>query len=412
MVGKIKFPKRTIRKAPLAGKTILLRTDYNVPMSNGKITDDFRIRASLPTIDNLLKQGCKIVIVSHLGRPDGKPDPKYSLEPAAKRLSELIGRNVTFVEHTVGIKVKTAVKRAPKNSVVMLENVRFYPEEEQNDAQFAKSLAEDSGAQYFVQDCFGVAHRSHASIVAVTQYLPSVAGLLLEKEYVNIVGAMKKPRRPLLAILGGAKVSDKLQIVDELVRVADQVVIGGAMANTILADRGHSLGKSKIETDQTEAIKEINQTVIKKVGDKFKDNFLVLPTDLAVAKSIDEKAARKSVSLEEVAEDDIALDIGDKSIERISQAVARAQTIIWNGTLGMAELPNFAHGSARTALEIAQQKDTVSIIGGGDTADFVLHWDARQGGSFTHVSTGGGASLDLMAGQKLPGIECLLDDRR
>lgn len=206
--------------------------------------------------------------------------------------------------------------------------------------------------------------------------------------------------------------SDKLQIVDELVKVADQVVIGGAMANTILAETGQNLGKSKLETDQAEAIDEINQAVVKKVGPKFKDNFLVLPIDVAVAKTVDEKADRRSIMLDEIADDDIALDIGDQSIERIAQAVSRAQTIIWNGTLGMAELPNFAHGSARTALEIAQQKDTVSIIGGGDTADFVLHWDARQGGSFTHVSTGGGASLDLMAGKKLPGIECLLDDRR
>lgn len=411
-VGKIKFHKRTIRKAPVAGKTILLRTDYNVPMTDGKIDDDFRIRASLPTIESLLAQGCKLVIVSHLGRPDGKPDKQYSLEPVAKHLSKLTGRDVRFIEHTVGIKVKTAVKQAPKNSIVMLENVRFHPEEEQNDARFARSLAQDSGAEYFVQDCFGVAHRAHASVVAIAQYLPSVAGLLLESEYVNIVSAMKKPRRPLLAILGGAKVSDKLQIVDELVSVADQVVIGGAMANTLLAERGYRLGKSKVETDQSEAIKEIDQAVASKVGEKFKDNFLVLPIDVAVAKSIDDKAERRSIDIADIADDDIALDIGDQSIERIAQAINRAQTIIWNGTLGMAELPNFAHGSARTALEIAQQKDTMSIIGGGDTADFVLHWDARQGGSFSHVSTGGGASLDLMAGEKLPGIECLLDDKR
>ena len=411
-MGKIKFQKRTIRKAPVAGKTVLVRSDFNVPMTDGKIDDDFRLRASLPTIEKLLAEGCKVVIIAHLGRPDGKPNVEYSLAPVASRLGQLLQRDVRFVDKTIGPEVRAGVKTAPQSSVILLENLRFYPGEEANDLQFAKSIAKDTAAEYFVQDGFGIVHRAHASTDAITQCLPSVAGLLLEKEYVNILSAMKRPRRPLLAMLGGAKVSDKLQIVDELVQVADQMVIGGAMANTILAERGQNMGKSKVEADQAAAINEIDQAVIKKVGPDLKDNFLILPTDVAVAKSIDAKSKRRSVKLSDIADDDIALDIGDQSIERLAKAIERAQTIIWNGTFGMAELDNFAHGSARAALEIAQGVDKTSIIGGGDTADFVLHWDARQGGSFTHVSTGGGASLDLMAGEKLPGIEALLDDKR
>lgn len=406
-VGKLH--KRTVRKAPLAGKIVLLRTDYNVPMRDGKITDDFRIRASLDTIKHLLRDHCKIVIISHLGRPDGKRDPVFSLEPVAQRLAELLGREVRFVNDSVGHKVKMAVKTAPASSVTLLENLRYYPEEEANDEAFAYQLAHDTGAEYFVQDAFGAAHRAHASTDAITRQLPSVAGLLLEREYVTITSAMQSPKRPLLAILGGAKVSDKIPVIKALTKVADQIVIGGAMANTFLAYNGYKLGKSKVEEGQQEVIKDIYDNISRKVSPKFRDNFLVLPTDLAVATKIDESAERRTVAVDQVGEDDIALDIGEQSIERMVAAIERSQTVIWNGTLGMAELPEFAHGSARAALALAQGDDTMSIIGGGDTADFVLNWDSRQGGSFTHVSTGGGASLELMAGKKLPGVESLLD---
>lgn len=409
MVGDKIFHKRSMRKAPLKGKTVLVRADYNVPMGGGKIEDDFRIRSSLPTIERLLADNCKVVIISHLGRPDGERNMTYSMEPVAQRLAELLRRDVRFVDDCVGDKVKMAIKRAPTNSVTVLENLRFHPEEEANDEVFAKKLAQDSGADYFVQDGFGVVHRAHASTAAITQFIPSVAGLLLEREYERIVSAMTRPARPLVALLGGAKVSDKIQIINRLVKIADQIIVGGAMANTFLAYNGKHVGKSKVETDQNQVIENIYDVIDKKVSHKFRDNFLVLPTDVAVAKDTDGKSVRRTVGVNEVAGDDIILDIGDKSIERMVAALDRAQTVIWNGTLGMAELPEFAHGSARAALELAQSPSTVSIIGGGDTADFVLHWDGNDGKSFTHVSTGGGASLELMSGKKLPGIEALLD---
>ena len=403
------FFKQTINSVPLHGETVLLRADYNVPLkSDGTIDDDFRIRMSLPTVKKLLAMNCKVVIISHLGRPEGR-DEKFSLEPVALRLSELLGEPVRFVNATVGDKVKMAVKRAPKRSVVMLENLRFDPREEANDEGFARELAKDSGARYFVQDGFGVVHRAHASTSAITLQLPGVAGLLLEREYTTITQAMKTPKRPLVAVMGGAKVADKIKVIDELIKVADKVVISGAMANTFLANKGLAMGKSRLEPDEAATIAAIYEAARKKVGDEKVDEFIVLPTDLAVAHAFAADQPRRIVKVNEVQADDMALDIGDESIEALVNLVTTAKTVIWNGTLGMAEFPNFAHGSARLALALATNSDITSIIGGGDTADFVLKWDARGGGSFTHVSTGGGASLDLMAGEKLPDIESLLD---
>lgn len=404
-----KFPKRVMRKASLQGKTVLVRTDYNVPLEDGVITDDYRIRASVPTITKLLEYGCKIVIISHLGRPKGPESTEYSLEPAALRLSELIGTPVRFVDDCVGAKVKMAIKRAPGRSVTVLENLRFYPEEKANDPKFAARLASDSGAAYFIQDGFGVVHRADASTSAITMYLPSVAGLLLEREYMAITGAMKNPRRPLLALLGGAKVSDKIPIIKRLVRVADQIIVGGAMANTFLAHKGYDIGASKIEPDQEAVINDIYDVIHKKIGNDMADNFLALPLDVAIGGAVDATATRKTVSISDVPKNSYILDIGDESIERMVAAIERSQTIIWNGTLGMSELDNFAHGSARAALALAEHPEKESIIGGGDTAGFVIQWDGKHGESFSHVSTGGGASLELMAGNKLPGIEALLD---
>lgn len=405
-----KLHKRTIRKAPLSGKTVLVRADYNVPLTeDGQIDDDFRIRASLPTIKKLLDDRCRVVIIAHLGRPDGKRDDRYSLEPVAQRLAELLKREVRFVDDCIGKKVQMAIKQAPKTSVTLLENLRYYPEEEANDGEFASKLARDSGAQYFVQDGFGVVHRAHASTEAITHHLPSVAGLLLEREYAMITGAMRSPRRPLVALLGGAKVSDKIGIIKRLVEIADQVVVGGAMANTFLAYNGHSVGKSRVEDSQHDVIADIYDVIDRKVSPKFRDNFLVLPNDVAVAGSLTPDAERKVVPVEEIPGDGYALDIGDKSIERMVAALNRAQTVIWNGTMGMAELPEFSHGSARAALALAQRRGKVtSIVGGGDTVDFVLEWDGAKGDSFSHVSTGGGAGLELMSGKKLPGIEALI----
>ncbi len=406
------FFKETINSVPLQGQTVLVRADYNVPLApDGSIADDFRIRASLPTIKKLLQDGCKVVIISHLGRPEGR-DPKLSLEPVALRLAELLGEPVRFVDQTIGDKVRMAIKRAPGRSVTVLENLRFYTEEEANDTQFAHSLAVDSRARYFVQDGFGVVHRAHASTAAITQYLPSVAGLLLEREYSTITQAMKAPKRPLVAVMGGAKVSDKIAIIKAFINVADTIIIGGAMANTFLAYRGDDMGKSLVEPDEQTILDEIYAAATAKVGSKQVDDFLVLPSDVAVAKAINTAEARHEVAANHLEADDIALDIGLKSIEKAAKIITGAKTVIWNGTLGYAELPNFAHGSARVALALATHRSIVSIIGGGDTADFVLKWDARNGGSFTHVSTGGGASLELMAGEKLPGIESLLDARK
>lgn len=405
----MKFFKKTIRDVPIEGTTVLLRADYNVPLkADGTIHDDFRIRASLPTVKRLLKDGCKVVLIAHLGRPDGR-DPKLSLEPAALRLAELLGEPVRFVDQTIGDKVRMAVKRAPRRGVVVLENLRFHSEEEANDEAFARKLAKDTGAQYFAQDGFGVVHRDHASTAAITLFLPSVAGLLLEKEYVSIVGAMKHPKRPLVAVMGGAKVSDKIQVVDELVDKADRLLIGGAMANTFLAARGHDVGASKHEDDQLDVVKEIYKAVDAKAGAENEDDFLELPTDVATAKDIDQPSGHRTKSLDEVEADDLILDIGPKTIETYVEVIKKAGTVIWNGTLGYAELAVFAKGSAAVAEALASHPEIESIIGGGDTADFAIHWDKKKGDSFSHVSTGGGASLELMAGEKLPGIEHLLD---
>lgn len=403
------FFKQTITTVPLAGQTVLLRADYNVPLApDGTIDDDFRIRASLPTIRRLLEDGCKVVLISHLGRPDGR-ESRYSLEPVAQRLAELLKQPVRFVDETIGDKPRLAIKRAPRRSVIMLENLRFYPQEEANDEQFARALAKTSGARYFVQDGFGVVHRAHASTAAITLQLPSVAGLLLQREYTAITRAMNNPARPLAAVLGGAKVSDKIELIKAFIDVADTIMIGGAMANTFLADRGVDMGKSKVEPNEAATIREIYNAAKAKAGEAKVDDFIVLPSDVAVAARIDAAETRRCVGVSGLGQNDIALDIGDASIEKMIKVIAKAKTVVWNGTVGYAELANFAHGSARLALALATQPQTASIIGGGDTADFVLKWDARKGQSFTHVSTGGGASLELMAGKKLPGIESLLD---
>jgi phosphoglycerate kinase len=345
-----------------------------------------------------------------LGRPDGKVDPSLSLEPIATHLGELLGQHVAFVEDSVGDRVHQAAKRLQPGRVLLLENLRFHAGEEANDVSFAQLLIKDSGAQYFVQDGFGVVHRAHASTVAVTQFAPSVAGLLLEREWKTITNAMSHPKRPMTAVLGGAKITDKIKVIDRFVEIADTIVIGGAMANTFLKYQGYRIGKSVHEDGLDDIVKHIYARAEKKVGRDAIDDFIVLPTDVAVAEAIDAKSRRTMVSVADVAQNEYILDLGPESISTAVNAVSGAGTVVWNGTLGYAELSQFAHGSARIALALASQPETVSVIGGGDTADFVLHWDvAKKGGSFTHVSTGGGASIDLMAGEPMPGIEALLD---
>ncbi len=405
------FFKLTVKEVPLAGKTVLVRADYNVPLDKtGAIDDDLRIRASIPTLRYLIDQRCTVIVMSHMGRPEGR-DASLSLEPIAERLSELLGQSVSFVDDVIGDKVVQAVKRARPGTVTMLENLRFYAEEEANDDVFAGKIAKATGARYFVQDGFGVVHRAHASTDAITHHIPSVAGLLLEKEYRTITDAMEHPQRPLVAILGGAKVSDKIKVIERFVEVADKILIGGAMANTFLAYRGISVGSSKVEPDQGEVLDRIYAAAREKVGENV-DEFLLLPTDVAEAENPDESATRQVVSIESIEHEDKALDIGDATIERFVSALEGAQTVVWNGTLGFAELPAFAHGSARIALALATAPHITSIIGGGDTADFALKWDGAGGASFSHVSTGGGASLELMSGEKLPGVERLLNARK
>ena len=407
------FFKQTIRDIPLDGKTVLVRADYNVPLDEkGKIRDDLRIRASVPTLQYLLERKCKIVIVSHLGRPDGKRTKKDSLAPVAKRLAQLLGREVRFSDDCIGDRAYQTVKTAPSSSVVVLENVRFYPGEEANDEAFARQLVKASQAAYLVQDGFGVVHRAHATTDAIARYLPAVAGLLLEREYQALTSAVESPSRPLVAILGGAKVSDKITIIERFVDRADTILIGGAMANTFLAYQGKSVGESKYEAGQEPVLDAIYAAAARKVGDAATDSFILTPTDVAVAHAVNPSEPRRTVASDAIASDDIALDIGEETINRYVKVVEKAGTVIWNGPVGYSELDNFAHGSARLALALATHPKVVSIIGGGDTADFILKWDGHGGASFTHVSTGGGAGLELMAGKKLPGVEALLDARR
>lgn len=410
-MGTVSFFKLTIRDVPIDNQTVLVRADYNVPLNKkGEISDDLRIRASLPTLKYLLDHHCKVVIMSHLGRPEGR-DKKFSLEPVAERLSELLKVPVQFVDDTIGDVVLQSVKKASNGSVTLLQNLRYYKEEEADDAAFAKKIAKASTAKYFVQDGFGVVHRAHASTHAITMNIPSISGLLLEKEYQTITTAMESPKRPFVAALGGAKISDKIGVIERFVHTADKIIIGGAMANTFLAYKGIDMGKSMLEKGENEVLDRIYQAAHKKLEGSIED-FIILPTDVAVAKEVPTTAKRRSVALGKIETDDIALDIGDDSIQRMVAELADAKTVIWNGTMGYAELPEFAHGSARLALALASQPKTTSIIGGGDTADFVLKWDNDDGKSFTHVSTGGGAGLELMAGEKLPGIESLLDARK
>lgn len=426
------FDKKTIRDIPLAGRTILLRADYNVPLTpDGKIHDDYRMRQSLPTVKYLIEQGCKVVICSHLGRPEGQADQKFSLKIIADHLQELLGMPVTFVPQSLGDAVKQAVVKAPAGSVTLLENLRFHPGEEADDTNFARRLALDSTANYFVQDGFGVVHRKHASTDAITQCLPSVAGLLLQKEYNAITTAVQDPAHPLAIVMGGgAKVADKIDLIEKFIDLADVLVIGGALANTFLKFYvGYEIGKS-VYDDQADAADHVAR-LMKKACRKWCRQpdagigcechtcpdcsaHLLLPVDAAVGKQIDPSESRRETSLSEVQPDDFILDMGKETISRMVNALEKAGEVLWNGTVGYAEIAQFAYGSNFVAGTIASNHErTKSVVGGGDTADFVIKWAASQQKtleeSFTHVSTGGGASLDLMAGKKLPGIEALMD---
>ena len=404
------FSKQTVRDIDVDRQVVLVRVDYNVPLKkDGSIDDDLRIRASLPTIKYLIERQCKLVLMSHLGRPEGR-DQSQSLAPVAARLSELLGQSVKFIDDCIGDKVYQTVKHAPCGSVILLENLRYYPQEEADDMEFAKNIAKSTGANLFVQDGFGAAHRAHASTHAITQFLPSFAGLLLEKEVTMINRSMELPARPFVAIIGGAKISDKIDLIKRFIDKADKILIGGAMANTFLKFKRYDMGKSLVELGQDEILREIYDLAAAKVGPENVDDFLVLPKDVAVSTSIDDPdQIRREVSVDKIANDEMALDIGTQAIDQFCDIISTAKTIVWNGPMGIAEKEVFSIGSARIALAIAANNEDVSIVGGGDTADFVLKWSGGDESSFTHISTGGGASMELMSGKKLPGVESLLD---
>ena len=426
------FSKKTVRDIDLQGKTVLLRADYNVPVTDkGEITDGYRITQSLQTIKYLQSQKCKIVICSHLGRPKNSQDISCSLRPVAKKLQSLLKTPVAFAEDCIGEKAEDAVKKLNQGDILLLENLRFHPEEEKNDANFAKQLA--SLAEIFVQDGFGIVHRAHASTDAITRYLPSVAGLLLAHEVDIITNAMVKPERPLMAVIGGAKIADKIGVLNRFIDIADVLVVGGAMANTFLLARGIPIGKSIAESDDIHLAKDIMKRA--QAASKQRNFVFYLPQDGVVAKKIDTKTTtrivdwdahviadiedyprRPSLGASRVEAGEFILDIGPFSSAFISGAMQLCKTVIWNGSLGVTEIPAvhnpigpFSHGTDQLVDSMlgSHGNRPFSIVGGGDTVGYIENRKLTE--SFNHVSTGGGASLELMSGKRLPGVEALLD---
>ncbi|MEK7594427.1 MAG: phosphoglycerate kinase [Patescibacteria group bacterium] len=423
------FSKQTIRDIDLDGKTVLLRADYNVPVADGKITDDYRIKQSLPTVKYLLEHNVKLIICSHLGRPTGPKDSANSLFPVAKRLQQLIDKPVEFVTDCVGESATKAAKDLKQGQVLLLENLRFHEEEKANDDEFAKQLA--SLADIFVQDGFGVIHRKDASTDAVTHHLHSVAGLLLEKEVNTISEAMENPKKPLMAIIGGAKIADKMDILNRFIEMADFVAVGGAMANTFLAAEGVDVADSLYDKDNIKLAKEILHRADQE--SKKRDFVFAIPHDAVVAEKIDKTAETRIVEFTSHTMADIEnypkrppvkasklhahekiLDIGPFSASFISGAIQLSETVIWNGTMGVTETPGlqgpigpFAHGTQTVveALLGEHGHKPFTVVGGGDTVGYVESRNLVD--LFGHVSTGGGASLELMSGRKLPGVEAL-----
>lgn len=408
-MSEVTFPFQTIRDVDVNGKTILMRADYNVPLNNdGSIADDFRITASVPTIKYLLERGARLAVVSHMGRPKGQVNDKYSLRHVAERLAEILGQPVGFVPDCIGYQVAEVMQNVASGQVILLENLRFYPGEEQNDIDFASQLIDAVGAELFVQDGFGVVHRPHASTDAVARLLPAVAGLLLEREYVALKTATESPRRPLTAVIGGAKISDKMPLVKKFLATADRVIVGGALANNFIKYDGHDVGGSLVEDGVDGLVDNVQTMAHQKFGADLSGCF-VTPIDVAYSSdgTLD-GAERHECGLDELPAGAVIYDAGQQTIDAIRPIIESSGTVIWNGTLGMAEYPQFATASAALAEVLASSSEIASIIGGGDTADFVRKWDSRGGASFTHVSTGGGASLELMSGDDLPGIEVLM----
>jgi phosphoglycerate kinase len=393
--------KKNIEDIQVKGKKVLARCDFNVPMDENKnITDDIRIRAALPTIKYLVEQGAKVVLMSHLGRPKGEPNQKYSLEPVAKRLAELLGKEVIFAadDEVVGESAKKAVSEMKDGEVVLLQNVRFRKEETKNNPEFAKELA--NLGEVFVNDAFGTAHRAHASTAGVAEHLPCVSGYLIQKE-IDVIGkALTSAEKPFVAILGGAKVSDKIGVINNLLEKVDTLIIGGGMAYTFLKAKGLEIGKSLLEEDKIELAKELMQ----KAQDQNVN--LLLPVDVVVAKEFKADAEHETVKVENISADVMGLDTGKESIKIFSKAIKDAKTVVWNGPMGVFEMPAFALGTKGVAEAMAMSEGT-TIIGGGDSAAAAEQLGFAD--QMSHISTGGGASLEFLEGKELPGIVAIND---
>ena len=392
--------KKTVRDIDVAGKRVLVRVDYNVPRdkSTGAILDDNRIRATLPTIDHLRREGAKVILVSHLGRPDGR-DELLSLKPIGRRLGELLEAPVQVADDCIGSDVQRLAHALEPGDVLLLENVRWHAGEEANDPEFAKALG--SLAEIFVNDAFGTAHRAHASTVGVAQLLPAIAGFLMEREIEYLGRAIANPERPYAAIIGGAKISGKLAVLENLLGKVDKLLIGGGMANTFLKAEGFEVGESLVEEDQVETARGTMEKA-EAAGVR-----LLLPTDVMVAQEFSAASPARRVSVKDVPASWRIMDIGETTVDVYAHALQNCKTVVWNGPMGVSEMAPFAHGSHRIAAVVASLKDSVTIVGGGETAAVVEEMGLED--RFSHVSTGGGASLEFLEGKELPGVAALLD---
>lgn len=392
--------KKTVRDIDVKGKKVLVRCDFNVPLDENKnITDNRRIVGALPTIEYLLDNDCKVILCSHLGRPKGQVNKDFSLEPVAKELSKLLGKEVKLANDIIGKSAKELTANMKDGEIVLLENVRFDSREEANDAEFAKELA--SLAEIYVNDAFGTAHRAHASTAGVASYLPAVAGFLMEKE-LNFLGTtLENPERPFVAILGGKKVSDKIGVIDSLLEKVDTLMIGGGMAYTFFKSMGYNVGNSICELDKLDLAKSLMEKA------KAKGVKLMLPVDTKVGKEFKEDTESKTVKYTEIPDGWEGFDIGAETIKMYKDELSKAKTVIWNGPLGLFEFDQFAIGTNAIAEYLGNLENVTTVIGGGDSAAAIEKLGI--GDKFTHISTGGGASLEFLEGKKLPGVECLLD---
>lgn len=399
--------KKTIKDINVSGKKVLMRVDFNVPLSKeGKVEDDNRIVRALPTIKYLKKQGAKIILMSHLGRPGGEVVEELRLEPVGRHLSSLLNEPILMTKDCIGEEVESKVAGMQEGDVILLENTRFHKEEKENDKEFAKKLA--SLADIFVSDCFGVAHRAHASIEGVTHFLPSVAGFLMEREITNLSEALDNPERPWICLIGGAKISNKIKAIGRLLKDADKVLLGGALVNNILSQKGENIGKSKTEEDN--ALDDLSGNEVKnlllELEKEGKDKKLYMPQDYIVADKPEEQAKSRISDGTDLKDNEMILDIGPKTIAQYKEIIDEAKMVIWNGPMGLFEVPEFAKGSYEIAKTVADS-DTKSVIGGGETLDLVKSLGLEE--KLTFVSTGGGAMLEFLEGKELPGIAALND---